>query len=141
MIRQCFLAKTGIRFHTSLFRQVGLDPSTLYPEVKPRPKALYVSSLVLAAQMQEADMHTSTPPSSESAINRVDIQLSVSAMLAQLSSRSAQGTLTEEEEDLVDALSPIYDQLDIAPGWWTLEYIPLPQRYQLPDNTWVDTWT
>jgi hypothetical protein len=175
MIRQCFLAKTGIRFHTSLFRQVGLDPTTLYPEVKPRPPALYVSSLLSAAQTQmpfvteqaTADIHTSIPPtntdvppapshsptpstsslsniprrSSQAAINHADTHLSVSAMIDKLSTRSALGTLTEEEEDLADALSPIYDQLDIALGWWSLELIPLPQRYQLQDNTWVDTWT
>ena len=52
--------------------------------------------------------------------------------------RRTQEKLTEEEEDLADALCPVYDQLDIAKGWWTLEIIPLMQRYQKTNNEWVD---
>lgn len=37
MIRECFLARTGIRFHSSLLPAIGLDPASLYPHVKPRP--------------------------------------------------------------------------------------------------------
>jgi hypothetical protein len=41
MIRQCFLANTGIQFYLDSFKEVGLDPSTLYPIVaKTRPPAL-----------------------------------------------------------------------------------------------------
>ena len=32
MIRQCFLAKTGIQFHGDSFKEVGLEPLTLYPD-------------------------------------------------------------------------------------------------------------
>ena len=32
MIRQCFLAKTGIQFHRDSFKEVGLEPSALYPD-------------------------------------------------------------------------------------------------------------
>ncbi|KAK0466044.1 uncharacterized protein EV420DRAFT_1474854 [Desarmillaria tabescens] len=37
MIRQCFLLNTGIMFHRELLKQFGLEPSMLYPVVKPRP--------------------------------------------------------------------------------------------------------
>lgn len=46
MIRQCFLANTGIRFHTALFPNVGLDPATLYPTVQPRPEQLSTADIV-----------------------------------------------------------------------------------------------
>ncbi|KIP04112.1 hypothetical protein PHLGIDRAFT_110018 [Phlebiopsis gigantea 11061_1 CR5-6] len=39
MIRQCFLANTGIRFHTQLLHNAGLDPASLYP-ISPPPRAL-----------------------------------------------------------------------------------------------------
>ncbi|TFK63441.1 hypothetical protein BDN72DRAFT_826641 [Pluteus cervinus] len=45
---------------------------------------------------------------------------------------------TEEEEELYDALSRIYDQLKAAKGWWILEYLPLTSRYQDPKSkVWV----
>lgn len=47
----------------------------------------------------------------------------------------------EEEEDLLDALCPIYDELKIAPGWWILELIPTKLRYQKGDNTWAKAIT
>jgi hypothetical protein len=33
--------------------------------------------------------------------------------------------LGEATEELLDALSPIYDQLHLAPSWWFLEWMPL----------------
>jgi len=44
---------------------------------------------------------------------------------------------TEEEEELLDALCPMFDQLELAPGWWILECIPINQRVQRPDGTWA----
>ncbi|KAI0705165.1 hypothetical protein BC835DRAFT_1314637 [Cytidiella melzeri] len=171
MIRQCFLANTGIRFHKSLLRNVGLDPASLYPIVKPRPSALYVSTLQtnsppslpkpFVTELATSDIHTSIPPSdadvppapvsatplvanpstmtAQTLINHADTKLSVSAMLKTLADEPR--VLTEEEEDLADALCPIYDQLDVAPGWWSLEVVPLPQRYQKLNDEWEDTWT
>ena len=44
---------------------------------------------------------------------------------------------TEEEMELKDALSPIYDQLSLAWGWWILEIVPLWHRYQEENNLWI----
>ena len=49
--------------------------------------------------------------------------------------------LTEEEEDLADALSPIYDQLALAKYWWSLEVFPMRHRMQMDDDTWVSEVT
>ncbi|KAF8660902.1 hypothetical protein AX16_001530 [Volvariella volvacea WC 439] len=43
---------------------------------------------------------------------------------------------SEEEEELKDALSPIYDQLTLAKIWWVLEVLPLPFKYQRDDDIW-----
>ena len=49
--------------------------------------------------------------------------------------------LSEEEEDLADALSPIYDQLSLRWGWWILELMPTQRRVQLEDNKWTTQLT
>ena len=45
-----------------------------------------------------------------------------------------------EEEELKDALSPIYDCLKLRRGWWIPEVLPLKIRYQLGDKRWVERW-
>ncbi len=44
---------------------------------------------------------------------------------------------TEEQEELRDTLSLIYDQLKILKSWWILELIPLEFRQQLGNGEWV----
>lgn len=44
--------------------------------------------------------------------------------------------VSEEEEDLFDALSPIYDQLKLAKPWWVLEFLPIKQKTQRDNGTW-----
>ncbi|KAI0368947.1 hypothetical protein BV20DRAFT_947314 [Pilatotrama ljubarskyi] len=39
---------------------------------------------------------------------------------------------TEEEHEVRDALSPVYDQLALAPYWWALEFLPMKHRFQGP---------
>ena len=39
---------------------------------------------------------------------------------------------TEEEHEVRDALSPLYDQLALAPYWWVLEFVPIRHRLQGP---------
>lgn len=40
--------------------------------------------------------------------------------------------MTEEEEEIRDALCPMFDTLQLAKTWWILELIPLRQRVQRP---------
>lgn len=44
--------------------------------------------------------------------------------------------VSEEEEELFDALSPIYDQLKLAKPWWVLELLPIKQKMQRENGTW-----
>ena len=39
VLRECFLAGTGIQFHRSSFAGIGINPKDLYPFVVPRPAA------------------------------------------------------------------------------------------------------
>ena len=109
MIRECFLVQTGIMFKAGALREVGLDPATLYPHVLPRPEAL---------SLKEAD------PSRVGYVNGTVAVVEPSIILG------------EEEEELADALSPINDQLSLAPIWWLLELLPMRQKCLRKDGTW-----
>lgn len=110
MIRQCFLANTGIMFHKSTFPKVGLDPDTLYPIVLPRPPMI----------LQDRNKHTIPVPK----------PLIISDDRLAVVYSDGERFVNEAEEDLADALSPIYDQLSLAKYWWFLEWIPQTIKYQ-----------
>ncbi len=180
MIRQCFLANTGIRFHAELLRTVGLDPDSLYPIVKFRPPPIYATPSVprdyakekaktawrmatlkfsplikSSASPQSANklrkrasadrpMDEKTPtkkarkaglgvlPSSTSG----SLDDSGSDIQAMTDGVASSKLLSEEEEDLEDALSPVYDQLKKKRWWWFLELLPVRHRVQRADASW-----
>ncbi|KAF5372302.1 hypothetical protein D9615_009237 [Tricholomella constricta] len=117
MIRECFKADTGIMFISECLRNVGLDPASLYPYVHQRPPPLPTTG----AQIQH--IPSSTTPKLQ---NFADVDDLVEV------SRS----WSEEEHELLDAMSPIYDQLSLAWFWWTLEVLPMKQHFQKGDNSW-----
>jgi hypothetical protein len=114
MLRQCFILRTGILFHKNMFKEMGMDPDTLYPHVIHRPPPLPYTPGCLA--------HYEVPINF--AKNYKD------------TIKHKEPFNNEEEEDLLDALAPIFDQLKLAKGWWALEMLPYKQEYQQPDNTW-----
>ncbi|KAF8171238.1 hypothetical protein K438DRAFT_1853048 [Mycena galopus ATCC 62051] len=118
MVRECFKTDSGIMFDTEGLRGIGLEPETLYPVVKPRPAALPVGSACIQ----------SIPRSKDPA--------KVEPALVPDSAGSDTLFVTEEELDLRDALSPIYDQLSQHWPWWILELMPLKHHYQCADDTW-----
>jgi len=127
MVRQCFLADTGIQFYHRTFKHIGLDPATLFPFVTPRPAALEPSASCVA----EAKASTYCPE--ESDITRNDE--------VQASPIAACTFKSEEHEDLLDALSPIYDQLELSKAWWILEFIPLHHHVQdRKEYSWKHYW-
>ncbi|KAJ3536344.1 hypothetical protein NM688_g6852 [Phlebia brevispora] len=124
MIRQCFLTNTGIQFHTELLRNVGIDPATLYPIVKERPPAL------------------SPPPPLPPQDPWLPRVFSGFKWLdPQSDSSGGAKPKNEEEEDLTDALCPIYDQLSLNKGWWILELLPIRHKVQQSDNSWANEIT
>ncbi|KAJ6453178.1 hypothetical protein C8R45DRAFT_847321 [Mycena sanguinolenta] len=134
MIRECFKADTGIMFDAQRLQELGLDPDTLYPFVLPRPPALPVGS---------ADKIETIPPrkgwfrrvfSRNRKKDECDFPVSPELESTPLE-KPVHGM--EEEEELRDALQPIYDQLSLNPCWWILELLPLTFRYQKPNDQWV----
>ena len=112
MVRQCFLADTGIMFNSQLLAQIGLDPGTLYPRVLSRPDPV---------TFERTDRSRIASDHSSGMVTIVDKKM----------------ILTEEEEDLADILSPINDELARSKGWWFLEILPMKQLHQKKDGTWV----
>ena len=111
MIRQCFLAETGIMFNAELLPKIGLDPRTLHPLLD-RPD-------VVTLERADRTRILNDPNGKSKIIAHKD------------------AILTEEEEDLVDILSPINDELSRSKSWWLLEIIPLKYRHQKKDGTWI----
>ncbi|KAK0202279.1 hypothetical protein DFS33DRAFT_1066708 [Desarmillaria ectypa] len=137
MIRECFKTKTGIMFDSQHLRQLGLDPTTLYPFVTPRPPPLPVESamirtgpprLPLMQRLMTAFRRRTLP----SGMPGTEDEAHADALLEEYRPIG-----TEEEEELRDALSPIYDQLKRSRSWWILEVIPMEFRHQKGDDKWV----
>jgi hypothetical protein len=100
MIRQWFFVDTGIRFYLESFKDVGLNPSTLFPVVTLRPPSLKPSgsTIVDVKAFAHAAEPTDATPTDE-----------VHAPPAAVSAFKS-----EEDEELIDALCQIYDQLKLA---------------------------
>ncbi|KAF8625955.1 hypothetical protein AX17_006680 [Amanita inopinata Kibby_2008] len=144
MIRECFKTNTGIMFKTEALRQIGLDPTTLYPFVAPRPPPLSSATQTIE--------RPATPSLARRVKALVEDALAGSkggkkrGSFVSTSSERSRGSLTgsgvstfisEEDEELRDALSPKYDQLKLKRSWWVLEVMPLTLRYQKGNNEWV----
>ncbi|KAG6810246.1 hypothetical protein H0H93_015106, partial [Arthromyces matolae] len=115
MIRECFKADSGIIFISDGLRNIGLDPASVYPSVQTRPPPLPVGN----ARIQSIPSTTSANDTDSGANALVQI------------------TMSEEEHELLDALSPLYDQLELAKGWWILEVLPLKRPFQRSNNSWA----
>ncbi|KAF4596096.1 hypothetical protein EYR38_007470 [Pleurotus pulmonarius] len=120
MIRECFRTNTGIMFDCEGLQALGLNPDTLYPEVLRRPPMLPTTG---AMRIQDIPKPISGSPDETRLPNFADVDYSALYK-------------SEEDHDMDDLLSPVYDQLSLAPFWWVLEVWPMKQRYQKSDNSW-----
>ncbi len=121
-------------FDSERLSLIGIDLATLYPSVMPRPPSLSVGSALIPTGQTKIPLlkriiskfwHHPLPVSDED------------QTFAQEASVEDPPIGTEEEEELRDALSLIYDQLQISKSWWILELIPLEFRQQLGNGKWM----
>ncbi|KAF7289945.1 hypothetical protein MIND_01369700 [Mycena indigotica] len=134
MIRECFKAETGIIFNAERLVELGLDPTTLYPHVLDRPPAKEMHPDMRIARRAPRKLwfqRVFRPKASHSGGNEFTFSPNPEN---QPPTHVMPGM--EEEEDLKDALSPIYDQLKLSPGWWILEVLPFSFRTQNLDDSW-----
>ncbi|KAJ7213689.1 hypothetical protein C8J57DRAFT_1601998 [Mycena rebaudengoi] len=105
MIRECFKARTGIIFPATEIAKLGIEPSHLYPDVRPRPAV---------------DVHTQ----GRQTIRAIEAPGWGSWAMSFLPSMPPKGqeltlpNMSEEELDARDALAPLYDQLVIKSWMW-----------------------
>lgn len=134
MIRECFRTNSGIRFHSQLLQNIGLDPATLCDPTYKRPPPLFAEpgSPLLGIEEREQDREAAGPGAGHMRSPSESTLLNGSAGPSRV--------LSEEEEDVIDAVCPIYDELKLAPGWWALEIIPLAHRVRDKLKGWVDQW-
>lgn len=114
MIRECFKENTGIMFVSDRLRQIGIDPDSLSPQVIPRPQPLSTANSVIDPDSRSS---SESQPGEEKS-------LGVSRVVS------------EEENELRDAMSPMHDKLVLNKAWWLLEVFPFKQRTQLGNNEW-----
>lgn len=114
MIRECFKTKTGILFRKDSFKNVGMDHNSLWPNVEKRPEPVMSFS-------------RGKPKEKRRVINGA--------------LEDNTDFVSEEEEDLADALSPKNDMLCLKNSlwWWVLEFIPHHIRCPAKDDE--DSWT
>ena len=147
MIRQCFLAKSGIQFQADRLHEVGLDPGLLYPIVQVRPASLPASSLIIQPETKKprkffkSEMvfehnHLCSKCSTNSPARESFLEKDGDSST---DSQNVSVVVDEEHEELHDALSPVFDQLALRRGWWILELLPLFHRYELPDGNSIKT--
>ncbi|KAF9007419.1 hypothetical protein BDQ17DRAFT_1350615 [Cyathus striatus] len=115
MIRECFKTESGIIFREENLRSFGLDPKILYPVVQPRPPALDVES--------DKRVQKVVPPGVLKSTGSFLWNL-----LPEIGSKKVEAVPKpivlvpgiEEKLDSVDALAPIYDQLEQKAWKWSL---------------------
>jgi len=132
MVRECFKANTGIMFHSEKLLDIGLDPTTLYPFVLPRPPPLSVKEHripELPATPIPIQSHKYLTKQHHPEVHQRLLESKVPFLG------------TEEEEEVRDAVSPKYDQLHMKKLWWILELLPMKLRYQRSNDQWVPEWT
>ena len=123
MVREIFKANAGILFFTDRLYEIGLDPSTVYPVVVVRPDPLRAE--------EHSEDHKIRKPSREELPFRHSIfrrKLPITRVSGPPETGPTAMLLSEEHEELMDVLSPIYDQMSIKKWWWLLEFIPVPLR-------------
>lgn len=101
-------------FHRDSFKIAGIDPCTLWPHVKDRPDPVTKFS--------------GAPPQKTRNIKILSLNGA---------SATVDDFVSEEEEDLADALSDKNDMLKISKSWWILEVLPQKIKFQKDDDSWA----
>jgi hypothetical protein len=127
MVRECFKTKSGIIFKTETLPEIGIDPNRLYPNILPRPPALF-------DQVKSQVIETPTSTSLFKSIGSLFQSSEAKRKAKEAEKEQKAPFISEEEEELRDSLSPHFDQLKLARFWWILEVLPVSMTSQKADN-------
>ncbi|KAG8723002.1 hypothetical protein FRC09_005137 [Ceratobasidium sp. 395] len=139
MIRECFLNNAGILFHSAELDELGISPASLWPTVKiPTPPQRTSTKL---SNIDEDSGHGHEPTGATLVDGHAAEATDATAVNVPLPPPDdivPHGTVTLGcSEDQKDAVCPVYDQLSLVWWWWILELLPMRQRYQRHDGSWL----
>ncbi|KAJ7473650.1 hypothetical protein B0H11DRAFT_2195607 [Mycena galericulata] len=136
MIRECFKARTGMVFSATELANLGIEPSSLYPDVRPRPDVDAVTHGIQTIRAIEAPgwvpwakSFLPSTPRPETIQPKTIKELTLPNM-------------SEEDLDARDALAPMYDQL-VLKGWmWkaTESFLTKKSVYDAAADTFKNVW-
>ncbi|KAI9439730.1 hypothetical protein H4582DRAFT_2075104 [Lactarius indigo] len=143
MILECFRTGTGIRFRKDALERVGMDQNTSlsggqFTVARAHPQRLGTDVTAVAsfqspvsqAEKESDWLHQDLVKDADIERETVDSKDNVSelpTMSKEMAATTGSSAFMTEQE-LKDALSPIYDQLKISKIWWLPEVIPLRHR-------------
>ncbi|KAJ7704601.1 hypothetical protein B0H17DRAFT_1326658 [Mycena rosella] len=132
MIRECFKARTGMIFSATELATLGIEPSHLYPDVRPRPD---VDAVTRGSQTIRAIEAPELVPWAKSFLPSWDSEPEARRELAL-------PNMSEEELDASDALAPLYDQLVLKSRIWkAMEWLfTKTSVYNAVDDTFQYIW-
>jgi hypothetical protein len=143
MIRQCILANTGIKFDGNKLRLIGieLDPVTglslLYPPCQPeddnaKPTLTQVDSRSSAARTYSESSSPvlgthayDTQHNEANARGEKSCSLETLVCAVDSSAHEEADAHRAASEDYLDAICPMYDQLEYNRHWWITECLPI----------------
>ena len=134
MVRECFRTETGILFHKDKFKDIGMDAASIYRQSLDPAKAGWHDSdrpnprLLTPTEGFRIETREKNPLPIKS------LDLFKDPRFQSLIDQQHPYLGEEEEEELLDSVSAVYDELEIHRLWWIVEYMRLPYRYW--DNDW-----
>ncbi|KAJ7253968.1 hypothetical protein C8J57DRAFT_1347969 [Mycena rebaudengoi] len=129
MIRECFKARTGMVFSTTELAKLGIEPSHLYPDVRPRPD---VDAVTQGSPTIRAIEAPGWIPWAKSFLKSTPETVQELAL----------PSMSEEEIDARDALAPMYDQLVLKSGTWQAmeSFFTRKSVYDAAADTFRNVW-
>ncbi|EEB88982.1 hypothetical protein MPER_12979 [Moniliophthora perniciosa FA553] len=156
MVRECYKAGTGILFHSERLRAIGLD-HVLLDDLRQQAETARNSTFSDKVPNHQVSTDTDDYHDGEKVGKQVQVpeettktrllKPGTSDTLQRKAKRSqkdkgvqaTRASVSEDELEIQDALSPIYDQLSRNPFWWLLEIIPFMTTWRKHDRR-VKLW-
>lgn len=127
MIREVFRCNIGVLWDIeSLQRVVGLEYQMLYPNV-----------IISIPKLDDDSIHSTTDHSSMCTGTICTPRDGPHSLDGHEHVRGDR-VYYDDDPELKDALSELFDQLKISPIWWALEFLPMKGRKQIKEDLWKE---
>jgi hypothetical protein len=141
MIKECYMAKTGIRFNHDYLEELGFDLLELAHYLEDHGldvlelgfdiEALKALAEVAEKNRSQDETHTSSVPIPNGVVTQPPALNSVMANFPRISN------VLLRARARADALAQKFDQLVLVWQWWGLEILPMLATYQNEKGVWI----